>query len=109
MNFRVGQKVVCVDNTTSFGGVGWHPNCQVPQTDTVYTIRALGVGAYGEMGLKLKEIVCCGIFAGIYHDDYFYRAARFRPLVENKSSKGMEILNSILKDAENYKVKETVE
>jgi hypothetical protein len=98
MNFRIGQKVVCVDTTTSLPGSNglWHPDCDVPVQGEVYTVRAVGAKARGLLGIKLKEIVCVAHTNGVLCRDEFYWAARFRPLVESKTSTGMAILESIL-------------
>lgn len=103
MNFRVGQKVVCVDDT--WVNPYWIKNTpNKPLLGAVYTIRCIRAGRRG-CSVLIEEISnplhSSGIELGFY-------ARRFRPLVERKTDTGMSILKSILADAENYKVKETV-
>ena len=91
MNFRVGQKVVCVLEPTI------NPLSLIK--GEVYTISEAGLisPSTGEPLVVLKE-----------HGSQGYWARRFRPLVERKTDTGIAILKSILEDAENYKVIETV-
>lgn len=97
MNFRVGQKVVCVD--ASYPDDALNPSPLV--LNAIYTIKKiLPQNFFGHFGVQLNEIEC--------PEELFYlpafRHTRFRPLVEKKTDAGMAILKSILEDAENYKV-----
>jgi hypothetical protein len=76
MTFRVGQKVVCVDESTHDRG-GWHPLSGIPQVGEIYTVTALGTHR-GMPAVRLREI------RNGAHDGY-YRAKRFRPAVERKT------------------------
>ena len=96
MTFRIGQKVVCVDDVPRAGFDGWHPDCDIPQKGSVYTVREIGLTVYGDPGLKLEEIRCCVRSSGNEHVDTFYFAQRFRPVVERKTETGMAILREIL-------------
>lgn len=108
MAFRVGQKVVCVDN--DWGKYG-NPGCKYTPAERdpaffqlkvggVYTIRGFYVGniphwqdRWHGPSLYLSEIKrsisACGVEAP-------YAAARFRPLVEDRDQ--LEVFRSILND-----------
>ena len=96
MNFRVGQKGVCVDASPTYVG---HP---VPLTlGAIYTIETV-VFACGLQGVSLREVKS---FADRHHRAEFL-ASRFRPLVERKTDTGMAILKSILDEVNAGKVRE---
>lgn len=92
MNFRVGQRVVCVDASPR----------RFPSSPLVigeiYTITGIFPNFPSVTVAEARGLNCRGDFW----------ADRFRPLVERKTDTGMAILKSILADAENYKVRETV-
>jgi hypothetical protein len=73
MTFRVGQRVVCVDDSSHDRG-GWHPRADIPQVGEVYTVAAIGRHRL-QPAVRLREI------RNAAHDG-FYRARRFRPAVE---------------------------
>lgn len=83
--FRVGQRVVCVDD-----GAGeryrWADGCELV-AGQIYTIRAVGacdIAPYGP-GVKLLEKKNLIVRRGVFYRDAHYRAARFRPVVERKT------------------------
>lgn len=65
-NFKVGQRVVCVDDVPRYN------TPMILEKGRVYTVRAIGDG--GE-GLLLWELVC-PLTGGFYAD-------RFRPIIED--------------------------
>ena len=80
-NFRVGQKVVCVDATPRD-----YPVCLVTE-GKIYTIHSI----LGERrSVRLVEVTGLNPF----HDFY---ADRFRPLVSRSTETGMAILRDLLK------------
>lgn len=80
MTFFVGQKVVCVDDSTvSF--LGWCSGAEVTQ-GKIYVVRGIAVTALGVPGLRLIERINRGN-SGLA--DYPYRATRFRPVTERKT------------------------
>ena len=99
MNFRVGQKVVCVD-----AAIPAHRKClhraQLVER-AIYTVRAYVKDFDGEAGVLVDEIISEISYFG---EEYGFHASRFRPLVEKKTDAGMAIRKSILEDTENYKV-----
>lgn len=90
MNFRVGQKVVCVLEPLMC-------NPKHLKKGEVYTISKAGLisPSTGEPLVALKE-----------HGDQGYFARRFRPLVERKTDTGIAILKSILDEVNAGKVRE---
>ncbi len=96
MNFRVGQKVVCVDDSVVVG----FPKGGMLMRGHVYTVRQIGTTVRGEVGVHLNEVRltsepgCVGIVSGKPYIDAFYRAARFRPAVERKTD--ISIFTAIL-------------
>lgn len=79
MTFRVGQKVVCVDDAD--GPVGWQNYSALPVVGHIYTDRALT--NYSDMaGVLLEEIV--GKISP-WGNEYSMRRSRFRPIVERKT------------------------
>lgn len=85
--FYVGQKVVCVDDAVTSSRRGWFsaPNVK-PTIGKVYTVRAVGESVEGFLGLRLHELNLCGKRGdGLFFIDNFYRASRFRPVVERKT------------------------
>lgn len=84
MSFHVGQKVVCVDGSCRYGR-RWHPECCPPSEGATYTVRDVGDNVEGGLGVKLFEALCVGVFDGALEQDAFFRASRFRPVVERKT------------------------
>lgn len=104
MNFRVGQKVVCVDDSR----LPDEPGPYVVKGN-VYTIIEIyeedtiqeGVSPhllFAELPVVEKDPWTRGYFAGC-----------FRPAVEGKTDTGMAILKQILSDVKAGKVKEIVD
>lgn len=85
MSFRVGQKVVCVDDAPSLGRewFGYEP-----KEGAVYTIAGFSHGRYGDYQvLVLVEL----------NHPWGYRASRFRPVAERKTD--ISIFTAMLKEA----------
>lgn len=107
MNFRVGQKVVCVDASAYL--YSWHSATDIPRVGTIYTIREIGIDHLGGPGLKLEGMRCVVRWGFDSYGDAFYKASRFRPLVEKKTDAGMAILKSILDEVNAGKHREIVD
>jgi len=75
MNFRVGQKIVCVDNSVDYGCT-WQPG-ECPQIGEVYTVERIGF--YFSPSVQLVELPrTCPVHK-------WFRQSRFRPIVERKT------------------------
>ena len=76
MTFRVGMKVVCVDDSPSWKGAETNL-----REGKIYTITGFGcVDVDGELGIEVAEVA-------LHRDEHHYphfRASRFRPAVEPK-------------------------
>jgi hypothetical protein len=86
--FYVGQKVVCINAKDDvFPGTTepWNVACDIPTEGTIYTVRATGIIFNGLPGLKFHEIIWRGLVRGLFRDDDWYWAERFRPVVERKT------------------------
>ena len=105
--FRIGQKVVCVDDSTnSFGSVvrakddgqlyRLNVNLDGLKKGEIYTVIGFCDAWYGdEPCLILAEIkrFCRGKKSKGFQG---FKASRFRPVVERKNEAGMEILKKLL-------------
>ncbi len=72
MTFRVGQKVVCVDDGLGLTGA-LIPECGLPTPGRIYTVAQVGKCGRGTPGVNIVELmhpIPCG-----------WRATRFRPVV----------------------------
>jgi hypothetical protein len=97
MAFKIGERVVCVDadDTNEWGFVEL-------SAGQVYQIR--WVGRFDWTGYPLvpphaRDVICVRL-VGVNRndgDDPPFRASRFRPLIERKTSTGFEILDEIRK------------
>lgn len=103
-NFRVGQKVVCMDDAPR-SPRRYKEN--FPKKGVVYTVRGFDPLAAG-VSIFLEEVCNEPKQYNNGYGECSFRADRFRPAVERKTDTGMAILKSILEDADNYKVTETV-
>lgn len=89
MTFRVGQKVVCVDD-----GPGDFSGPSFLALNSIYTIRGFCENIHGEIGLLLEEVrpdlprLMTGQERG-------FMQKRFRPLVERKTD--ISIFTQMLK------------
>jgi len=84
--FHVGQKVVCINNKADAGFV-WVKGTR-PTLNAIYTVRAVGITTYNNVGLRLNEIILSGYHCCYSHkrfEDAFYRADRFKPVIEKKT------------------------
>lgn len=95
--FHVGQRVVCIDphkstwHRKSFLGIPYIKWSSELNEGSVYTVQEVFVGTEYfsnvlSVGLKLKEVV--------NYDNSGFRASRFRPVVERKTS--IEIFKAML-------------
>jgi hypothetical protein len=77
--FRVGQKVICVNDVEYPHAYGL-PGMDGLTKGHVYTVREVGLSSWvdGRPAVRLAEIVRP-------HDDVPFWAHRFRPLVERKT------------------------
>jgi hypothetical protein len=73
--FYVGQKVVCIDNST------WAFWCERPLVGPIYTISASWRHSSGEELVDLVELPCRDHFLVAFG----FVGARFRPIVERKT------------------------
>lgn len=81
MNFRVGQKVVCIDADPSLDGYVHTQLC----LNSIYTVRGIDTepDALGNIGLWFVEIADAPTRGGKFTTSF--RASRFRPAVERKT------------------------
>lgn len=101
MNFRVGQKVVFVDDSCR-PGFAWVNNDH-PQVGGIYTVAQSYIG----VDLLLGEVACITLVEHKRHPiavalgNEGFKAARFRPLVEKKTDISIftEMLNPSQVDA----------
>ncbi len=83
--FRVGQKVVCVDDCTGRNYAPFphdRPDLEGLRKGEVYTVRSVGV-EYGVSVIRLAEIR--RQYSNRLRAENVYAAARFRPVVERKT------------------------
>jgi hypothetical protein len=80
MNFRVGQKVVCVDDARQPLTAQFTPN--MPARGSVYTVRALDYCAVSDtQGIFLTEIVNPVFdWANAPRSELAFKSTRFRPV-----------------------------
>lgn len=85
-SFRVGQKVVCVDDKPLGFSRGFHPS-EAVKVGTVYTVRRIFIDDEGDVILQLDEVERSDIAKRQWRtDELGYAAFRFRPIVERKTS-----------------------
>lgn len=93
MAFRVGQKVVCInDDWEELDG----PEVVYPRKDAIYTVREVDA-APDETFLAFRELVNP---PQDYNEGYLechFAAINFRPIVERKTDTGFAILEEIRK------------
>lgn len=89
-NFRVGQKVVCINDVPDPGRR--FTDCIPPKRGMVYTVRDYVPSHYGNWtAIRLVEVVR-------RPDNMGFRASRFRPLVERKTD--ISIFTAVLNKLE---------
>jgi hypothetical protein len=93
VTFRVGQKVVCVDDKNLPGRRPWRPEDRI-RVNAIYTVRDVLVFG-GEPSLRLVEHTRPNTWLSGPCPDLPYLARRFRPVVERKTDISIftEILN----------------
>lgn len=85
-HFRIGQKVVCVDDTADGRYSPFHPsgaNLEGLKKGSVYTIRYVGV-SLGVSVVRINEIT--RRYNSIIDGENVYASARFRPIVSRPTS-----------------------
>ena len=94
--FRVGQKVVCINAGLLPGWRcfdGWLDN-DAPTEGAIYTVTSVHADHDGDMVLHLAEIRRGPIARREWGEAVGYGIARFRPVVERKTS--IEIFQKML-------------
>lgn len=86
--FRIGQKVVCVDDSSLSSHPNFAPWDGLISTGTVYVVRWVDrhMWADGTVGCGVK---LCGIVRRYGDGDTPYSASRFRAVVEKKTDISM--------------------
>lgn len=98
MNFHVGQKVVCVDDTANNGPLSANMHNLIRKGE-VYTIRDIdhrAAGIHGSPSVRLEEVACPiqpATILGPWEPGFHPR--RFRPAIERKTDIG--IFTALLK------------
>lgn len=83
-NFRVGQRVVCVDDTAIGLFNRWSGEDAIREGQ-IYTVRSVHLDERGILVLWLDEVSRTALARARHGDMVGYRASRFRPVVERKS------------------------
>lgn len=105
-NFRVGQKVVCIEMDRLYPhGVEPVDEPIQPVVGTIYTVRQVLLGKIGEVPcIKVDEIpdhrIQVLVNGELLIGDVVFDAAGFRPVVERGTDAGMSILREILNKAD---------
>lgn len=104
MTFRVGQVVECVnDSAEKWNGYDGYPIVKNQR----YMVRCIGLTFSGAPGIKVDGVLLSsppgtiGLTSKAPFVDAFFRADRFRPIVERKTSIEIftRMLNSSKQDA----------
>lgn len=84
MNFKIGQKVVCIVDKWEYRGT----EMKLPLKDGIYQIRGFYLSPWGgpQVGLYLEEIVNPPRQWNEGYGECAFNAERFRPLIERKTS-----------------------
>lgn len=111
-SFRVGQKVLCVDDTPLKPPAGYTlvSKLAAPIKGTIYTVREIKPGIVSERPcIQVEEIPnqIANVVSstGEYIVEIIWEASGFRPLVERGTEKGMSILRDLL-NKQNQTVRE---
>ncbi len=99
MTFRVGQRVVCVDAEAHGRYTPWAHSGELDglRRGAIYTIRKIGI--YNESPIVLLEEISRPTRGGWEHyGEIGYHPARFRPIVERKTS--IEVFQRMLNPSE---------
>lgn len=87
MSFHVGQRIECIDPKAIY----FFPRGGELKRSAIYTVRDVGITVAGGPGVRLYEAILTsgpgqiGIITGKPCVDAFYRASRFRPVVERQT------------------------
>ncbi len=92
MSFRVGQKVVCIDDKPNGLHKSWGDS--PIYKGQIYVIRDIEIGFRHPFAGVEDCVRLEGIDRTYYGVDWPYRKSRFRPLVETKTS--IEVFNRML-------------
>lgn len=106
MNFRVGQKVVCVNDRMADNARIWDPQTVCVISGRVYEVREVGLDVSGAPGIRVFGAELTGDHGAVTHKsfrDAFWNASRFRPIIERKTDISIfqEIARSVTKQKEN--------
>lgn len=96
MTFRVGMKVECVDSHPGHG-FSWEHQ-EAPVLGSKYTVTRVFIDEEGDEIIHLQEIARDRVSQEWWGDDVGYRASRFRPIVERKTS--IEVFQRMLNPSE---------
>src|SRR5271168_1918515 len=95
-NFQVGQRVLCVDASTS-EDTTWDFLGGAPREGEIYTIRAMVAGGAVGQGVPMISLyfheIRRGEWAGV---EYGYWHVRFRALEEKKHATDISVLTALL-------------
>jgi hypothetical protein len=89
MNFRRGQKVVCIKNKMD-NGASRHPCVDYPDVGRVYTVAAAWINKCGKALLQFDELRIPKEYR-----KWGFRASYFRPVVQRKTD--ISIFTAMLK------------
>lgn len=98
MNFRVGQKVVCVEAGPIQGQSirsRWYRGEEIFE-GTIYTVRRCFLDIDGDWIVWLEEVARTPRSRELFDEDIGYNACRFRPVVERPTD--ISIFTKILRD-----------
>jgi hypothetical protein len=85
MAFRVGQEIICIDDSYHSG---WRYVPNKPVAGQIYIVREIVIGWWQndeDVGLRLEEIINEPIDWRGGHSEACFGTWRFRPLTETKS------------------------
>jgi hypothetical protein len=95
MNFRVGQRVVCVDDAPCSDEACRHNGIH---NDEIYTIRSIErCPTTRRFGIRLEGITLP--YHRALRAECMFRASRFRPVIDRKTD--ISIFHQIARDVEN--------
>lgn len=101
MAFRVGMKVVCIDDSDHLErtpplGFKWAGDLDGLTEGKVYTIRSIySHPVTGDLGVEINEIVRAYVATAAYHVSGF-AAWRFRPLVTRSQAQDIAMIRELV-------------
>lgn len=94
MNFRVGQKVVCIYHLPHESR---RSGCNYPEKGSVYTVRGHVAGTDAKERILLDEVYNQPMRCIVGTIEWGFRADAFRPIVERKTD--ISVFHEILRKA----------